>query len=131
MTAKRDQSKVCAKDGCNSYHIKDSLFCYPHSPKEFRGHNKVDLVVSHDLVSCQKFACQLAMDTKRGKIKPQVASVTGKLIDLVAMIEDKLITQAKLAEMTKALEAYQDLGIENAELASLELESEYKGEDQE
>ena len=125
-----DCSKYCKYPNCKAYHIQNSDFCYAHS-NDTIVKGKVNITVSNDLMSLKKYLCQLAMDIRRGKVKPQVGNAVKNTVDSVVMLEDKLVVQAKLAEMTKALEAYQDLGIENAELASLELESEYKEDDRE
>ena len=122
--------RYCKYPSCKGYRIVDSDFCYSHTNGGI-DKKKVNLVLSNDLMSLKKYLCQLAMDIRRGKVKPQVGNAVKNTVDSVVMLEDKLVVQDKLAEMTKALEAYQDLGIENAELASLELESEYKEDDRE
>ena len=112
---------------CKGIASKSTGMCPSHSgfiPQLQR--KGVNLAVSNDLVSLKKYLCQLAMDIRRGRVKPQVGNAVKNAVDSVVMLEDKLVMHDKLEQMTKALEQYQELGIENAELASLELEDEYK-----
>jgi len=125
---KINYSRLCSVNGCNAYSQIDSDKCAAHNGLLKRTGSITDVTISDDVVSMKKCVCQLAMGVIRGKIKPQVGNAAGKLIDLATTIEHNLEMQQRLEEMTKALEAYQDMGIENAELASLELENEYKDE---
>lgn len=126
----RNKDKFCSVPGCRAYHINNSDKCATHSGKFKINGRLVDIAISNDLVSLKKYLCQLAMDIRRGKVKPQVGNAVKNAVDSVIQIEDKMQVVAKLEEMTKALEQYQDMGIENAELASLELENEFQDSDE-
>jgi hypothetical protein len=131
LAAYRKESPRCIfikKNGtrCKGIASKQTNMCPSHSgfiPQLQR--KGVDLVLSNDLLSLKKFLCQLAMDIKKGKIKPQVGNAVKNVTDSVIKVEEDLTLQAEMREMRILLGQADSADYE--ELQSLGvLESEFK-----
>ena len=108
----------CNHPGCKAYSMKNRDTCYYHSDRVRlnKALDKVDIVLSNDPLSLNKFLAQQIMLCKRGKLDPKVLNSVNNGVNTMLNIQEMVSTEAKIEKLTRIIEQYRAESIEQGQL---------------